>query len=296
MPRNLKIGLVVLFVGIVPLLFTIYKLHSHKWDVLKTPLVISPGQFTSPAFSTDLDGRYVVSLAFDTLPDIHREDCLIGWESPNGSCKDISPTLNFEWTVIGDVGSIENGGHFKVYAMSGAGEDEVLLGTFEAKRTGRQEIVLNILSDAGELNNAHPRLKVQAHRVYWEKWVIFNQMAWLFALILGFGWTVTFLWGKVRAQPKISTPLFLIILSIMTASGYAVMRWVSLTGFASEIVPFALQESRNWGIAAIALECGALALSLFSTRTQSKYWFVRAPLCILGTVGIAVLFYFFHNI
>jgi hypothetical protein len=201
LPRNVRDGLVVFLVGIVPLLYTVYRLHSHKWDVLKTPLVISPGQFKSPAFSTDLDGTYVVSLAFDTMPDINREDCLIGWDFPKGSCKEISPTLDFDWIAIGDVGSMENAGHFKIYGMSGAGEDEVLLGRFEAKRGGHQEIVLNILRDAGELNSAHPRLKVQAHHVYWEKWVIFNQMAWLVAFGAGLAAIILIFWPK-----RIHTP------------------------------------------------------------------------------------------
>lgn len=301
LPRNVKIGLLVCLVAVSPLLYTEYILHSHNWDPLKTPLILSPGMFQSPEFKTDLDGIYVVSLVFDEMPDTNREHCLIGWELSKDSCKDISQRLDFDWKVIGDVGRIQNGGHFKIYGMTG-GKDEIepMLGTFEAKRGGHQKIVLNILSDAGELNALHPRLKVEAGSGYWEKWVIFGQNAVLFALALGFVWTVTLLLHKVRAQPKISTPLFLIILATMIVSAYAVMRWISLveiaTGFGSELVPFALQESRNWGIAALVLEVLALALTLFSIRKQPEYWFARAALCILGTVGFAVLFYILHYV
>jgi hypothetical protein len=196
LPRNVRDGLVVFLVGIIPLLYTISRVHSHKWDVLDSPLVISPGQFKSPTFPTDLDGTYVVSLAFDSMPDFKREECLVGWDFRDDSCKDISPTLDFDWTTIGDVGSIEHGGHFKIHGISGGGDFEVLLGTFEAKRGGRQEIVLNILSDARELNSAHPRLKVQAHHVYWEKWVIFNQMAWLVALGAGLAAALLIFWPR----------------------------------------------------------------------------------------------------
>lgn len=234
LPRNVKIGLVWFLVAISPLLYTEYMLHSHNWDPLKTPLILSPGEFQSPEFITDLDGTYVVSLIFGEMKDTNREHCLIGEELSKDSCKDISQTLDFDWTVIGDVGRIQNGGHFKIYGMT-EGKDEVgpMLGTFEAKRGGRQKIVLNILSDAGELNAVHPRLRVEAGSGYWERWVIFGQMAWLFALALEFVWTVTILWHKVRAQPKINTPLFLIILVTMNASAYAIMRWFSLTGFGS---------------------------------------------------------------
>lgn len=301
LPRNVKIGLVVFLIAVSPLLYAEYMLHSHNWDPLKAPLMLSPGNFQSPEFTTDLDGIYVVSLVFDETPDTIRERCLIGEELSKDSCKDISQTLSFDWTVIGTVGRIQNGGHFKIYGMTG-GKDEIepVLGTFEAKRGGHQKIVLNILSDAGELNALHPRLKVEAGSGYWKKWVILGQMALLFALVAGFLWTITLLLHKVRAQPKISAPLFLIILVTMIVSAYSIMRWFSLfeiaTGFGSELVPFALQESRNWGIAALVIEGVTLALSLFSVRKQPEYWFVRAALCIFGTVGIAVLFYFFHNV
>jgi len=197
---NVKIGLVIVLAGMLPLLYTTYLLHSHNWYPLKVPVALLPGEFQSPDFVTDLDGTYIVSLAFDPMQDMTREDCLIGWDFPRGSCKNISPTLDFDWTVLGDVTNIEHAGHFEVYAMSGAGEDEVQFGRFEARRGGHQRIILKILSDAGELNGAHPRLKVEAHHVYWEKWVIYRQFAWLLALGAGIIGLVLIIWPKRDAK------------------------------------------------------------------------------------------------
>jgi hypothetical protein len=180
--RNAKLGLALILTGILPVMYTTHRLHAHNWDPLEVPVVLLPGEFQSPDFVTDLDGTYIVSLAFDTMQDQTREDCLIGWDFPQGSCNNISPTLNFDWAVQGDVADIENAGHFKIYGMSGSGDDEAQLGTFDAKRGGHQKITLRILGDAGELNAAHPRLKVEAHFVYWETLIIENQMAWLLAL------------------------------------------------------------------------------------------------------------------
>jgi hypothetical protein len=309
-PRNLKVRLVTILVVLSPLLFTTFMLHSHNWDPLRAALMLSPGRYQSPEFATDLDGTYVVSLVFDEMPDTNREDCLIGEELANGSCKSLSPTLNFNWTIIGDDGSIQNRGHFKVHGITGAkNEVEAMLGTFEAKRGGHQKIVLSILSDAGELNTAHPRLKVEAHRVYWEKWVIFDQMALLFALAVGLVWIVIILWHKLIASlarlPKASEGFLVLTLLAMTACAYTAMQWFQLDEFANmfglpQSAPIASQElvaqSQNWGIAALVLGSLAFVLSLLPVRKQPKHWFVRAAFCILGTFGLAVLFYFFHEV
>jgi hypothetical protein len=65
------------------------------------------------------------------------------------------------------------------------GELGTELGQFQARKGRRQIIKLKILNDAGELNLAHPKLKVEAHRVYWEQWVIFRQLGFLIAVLFG---------------------------------------------------------------------------------------------------------------
>lgn len=179
-----KIGLALILVGISPLLYAEYKIHQHNWDPLITPVILKPGLFESPEFSTDLDGTYDIWLAFDPMKDIGREECLIGWDYQS-SCKDrnITPSLNFSWVVNGDVKHAESEGTFKIQSIRTG--PETGLGSFDAKRGGHQRIILNIFSDAGELNLVHPRLKVEAATAYWEKWVIFGQMAWVFAFFVG---------------------------------------------------------------------------------------------------------------
>jgi hypothetical protein len=112
------------------------------------------------------------------------EDCMIGEDLPKGSFGSGARTLFLEWNVAGASGSTSPA-LYEPHAYSGSmGEMETEVGRFEAKRGERQKIVLKILADARELNVAHPKLRVEAHRAYWEKWVILGQLAFLWAIAL----------------------------------------------------------------------------------------------------------------
>ncbi len=180
---HVKAGFIVIVVGIMPFLYTSYRTHSHNWTPLSVPLVITPGDFESPEFTTDLTGTYIVSLVFDPLADGKKEDCLIGEEIVKGSCQDIPRTLYLEWSVLASGTTGVPLAPYEPHAFSGSpGEDGTEIGLFEAKRGNRQRIRLKILKDAGELNAAHPKLTVEAHRAYWEQWVILGQLAFLSAI------------------------------------------------------------------------------------------------------------------
>lgn len=94
--------------------------------------------------------------------------------------------------------------------------------------------------------------------------------------------------------------------------GLNASKWIGLPQFASAMQKLQ-HESRTWGIASLILEAVALALSLYP-RTQHEsplptagapfayvleknrwvelveHWFVRAALCILGTIGLVIFF------
>lgn len=204
-PTHVRVGVTILAVGVLPWLYTTYPLNSHNWDPLTVPVALLPGEFESPPFKTDLTGTYVVSLVFEPMPDARKQDCQIGEELVKWSCVVTPRTLYLNWSVLAGGKEVVAPSPYSPRVFSSSpGEDETELGTFEGKNGQWQTIRLNVLSDAGELNSAHPRLKVEAHRVYWEKWVIFGQLAFLCGGLLALiGLAVIFLPQLLYRRPTV---------------------------------------------------------------------------------------------
>lgn len=177
--RRFSIGLCILVVGALPYLYALVRYRQHNWTPLVYPVVLKPGIIKSPYFVTDLNGTYMISLVFDNIPDEKKENCLQGMDLPKGSCEGIQRTLFFSWAVEADPSRIvESGGYPGDWSMGS--ED---FGRFEGIRGRRQRILLNVFEDAGELNTAHPRLRVEAHWSYWENWIMLGQFG--FMLLIG---------------------------------------------------------------------------------------------------------------
>jgi hypothetical protein len=159
-----KIGIGMILVGIGPLIYSKYLEHSHDWVPLKVPVVLTPGEFRSSEFTTDLDGRYLIILAFDLQPDLLREQCLMGISWSYSRCN-VNKALAFDWRVISGDGEVIRSGSYEPRSVSGS---EVTFGDFPGKRKARFRAILEIKQDAGELNAARPKVIVQAGPENWE--------------------------------------------------------------------------------------------------------------------------------
>jgi len=203
-PTHIRAGVIVVALGLLPWVYTTYRVYSHNWIPLLVPVALTPREFESPEFTTDLTGTYVVSLVFEPMPDGKKEDCQIGEELGRGSCAAAARTLYLDWSVFADGKDLSPAATYKPYAFSGSpGELGTEIGRFEGTRGHRQAIRLDILNDAGELNSAHPKLRVEAHRVYWEEWVIFRQLAFFCAVLFAaVGLAVVFLPLWLRRRTK----------------------------------------------------------------------------------------------
>ncbi len=175
--QHFLVGSCIFISGALPYLYTVFRYKQHNWTPLTYPIVLKPGITESPYFRTDLNGTYLLSLVFDTMPDLRREDCLIGDDFPTGSCKGVERTLYFGWKVVRGSAQIIQSGQYDHAWSSGSGDVEAGIGGFEGRRGGWQKIVLNVTQDASELNAAHPRLQVEAHWSYWENWIMLGQLA-----------------------------------------------------------------------------------------------------------------------
>jgi len=121
--------------------------------------------------------------------------------------------------------------------------------------------------------------------------------------------------GWLKNRPRYS-----LVILLVAASGYATDRWffsglmaskwIGLPQYASAMKELQ-NESRNWGIAGVVLESAALALALprwpkeeialtrsspLSLSSERNVWteylgrcILYAGLCLLGTVGLAIL-------
>jgi hypothetical protein len=159
LPAKAGIGLIAL--GIAPYLYAVGLIYSHDWEPLRAPGSLVPGNFQSPKFKTDRNGRYLVSLAFDQQRNTSNfwEYCMMGAiPSTSEECGGITQTLDFDWRIVSKDGQVLQNGSYISLGYGGVGGG---IGTgfaiFQGKRGGRQHVVLEIKRDAGKLNTIHPR-------------------------------------------------------------------------------------------------------------------------------------------
>ena len=168
-PLHRKIGIGITLIGIAPLAYATYLGYSHDWEPLRVPVLLTPGEFRSPEFKTDLNGRYLINLSLDRLkgPDFDRAQCMMGVNLPSTvlNCDGISRTVGFDWQVVGNDGKVIQSGSYAPLAFSSTA---TAFAEFQGKRGGHQTVVLKIRRDAGAFNAAHPKLVVEVGPEYSE--------------------------------------------------------------------------------------------------------------------------------
>jgi len=198
------VGAVLILIAILPYAYVQTRLHSHNWEPLISPIMLSPGEETKSAeFKADLSGTYVVSLTFAPMNVAH-EECLVGDRLFKDDCASLGNGLDLDWTVIS---SNSSGGRpivdRKLYvpgSFGGVGVVATTLGTFDAREGDRYSILLHIRNIAPELRAASPKIRVEAHRIYWEKWVIFAQLTLMFAVVFGVGGVSVVWWSMFKQR------------------------------------------------------------------------------------------------
>lgn len=161
-----KIGIGIILLGVGPLLFAEYMVHAHNWTPLNVQITLKPGEIQLPEFTTDLDARYLVSLASDPLRghDLTVEQCMMGVGSV-WNCGDVKQAVDFEWQIISAEGAVIQGGSYEPTSISGA---KIGFAEFQGHRNSRQRIVFKVHRDAGDLNSRHPQIMVDAAPETWE--------------------------------------------------------------------------------------------------------------------------------
>jgi hypothetical protein len=141
-PSHRKVAVTLIAIGLIPLLHSLYLGLSDNFEVLRISVRLTPGQFESPEFKTDLNGTYLLELDFDRMKNPLNMDCRIGIPVFPRDCAGIRQTINFYWKVVSREKGITAQGTYKVLAYGG---DGVIFGQFQGRR-GARERVYSILS------------------------------------------------------------------------------------------------------------------------------------------------------
>lgn len=195
--RRCAIGISIIIVGALPYLYALLRLHQHNWTPLSYPIQLKPGIIVSPYFTTDLNGTYMASIEYDDESNSEKNLCMIGFDQPKGSCRDVTRTLYFSWEIVSDSQRPIESGTFDPTTIGIPVNNFVW---FEGKRGRRQKIVLYVSKDAGELNAAHPRIQVEAHFSYWENWVLLEQLGFFLLIVVCLPALVWTVWPLIRRR------------------------------------------------------------------------------------------------
>ena len=182
-PLHTKIGFSLILVGLAPFIVVELMAHAHNWTPVDAPVVLKPGEFRSPEFKIDLDGRYVVSLAADQLSgdDLTKEHCMMEVGS-KWDCHDVKWTLQFDCQIISEKRVVIESGVYEPIGMVGT---KTVFAEFQGHGNSRQSVILEIQKDAGDLNNHHPRLVVEAGAETWELLPYLYEPSLLWAGVVG---------------------------------------------------------------------------------------------------------------
>lgn len=202
---GLRVGAVLILIALAPFAYVQIRLHSHNWLPLTAPVRLDAGKEVGTSeFVTDLSGSYVVSLDF-TPNNPALEECLVGDSLFKDDCTSLGSGLDLDWSVLsGDsnkVKAVVDRQAYRPQGFGGAGVVSTVLGDFDAKEGNRYRILLHVKNVAPELISASPKIRVEAHRIYWEKWIIYSQASLLFAIIPGAAGLLILL-GAVFKQPR----------------------------------------------------------------------------------------------
>ena len=181
--QHFLVGSCIFISGALPYLYTVFRYKQHNWTPLTYPIVLKPGITESPYFRTDLNGTYLLSLVFDTMPDLKERRLLrSGMIFRRAHVKALNELYTLGGKLVRGSAQIIQSGQYDHAWSSGSGDVEAGIGGFEGRRGGWQKIVLNVTQDASELNAAHPRLQVEAHwKLLGKSWIIYGQFAFLLA-------------------------------------------------------------------------------------------------------------------
>ena len=181
-----RAGTALIILPLFGLLALSLHFDSINWRPLHEPISLHPGR-VEQAFTVNHTGRYFVGIEFQT--DVLSEGdiaCLIGPSaiSPRPHCPD-KPVLNLNWSLFRRGKLITSGGdRDDIGSATTSSSLLARLGYFDAKAGDNYDVLLNIGSNASELDITRPALYVNGSPGELETALVSEALAQLATVIL----------------------------------------------------------------------------------------------------------------
>ncbi len=131
-------GWLLLVAGITPGAYILVRLgNAHNQKPLSVPVSLKQGVFTSPYFTTDSSGDYLIDLSWDLIPARQT-------------------SVDLDWKIVSDNGSVLEQGAFNDLLR---GANIITLGEYVPNPGQREQIVLNVHADVQQ-GGAHAKLEI----------------------------------------------------------------------------------------------------------------------------------------
>jgi len=182
--RRYAAGLAIIAVGLLPVVgLSIWHATLNTIPVYK-PVPLSVGHIRQ-SFRVNFSGTYTMRIEVERKLPHRTIQCLMGIRDyvPEGECKNITPVLNFTWTLAQDGRTLESGS--SASATGGAYTTDTVadqFAWFEGKRGHSYILDMDILEDGSALSVANPKLRVGVDESYYEDFIFLD--------LVTLGWAV----------------------------------------------------------------------------------------------------------
>jgi len=124
-----SVGWFLLVAGVTPGAYILVRLgNAHNQKPLSVPVSLKQGEFTSPAFTTDSSGEYLIDVNWDLIPARQT-------------------TVDLDWKVVADGGQVVAQGGFNNVLR---GANTIRLGRYTPNPGQHEQIVLNVHADVDQ--------------------------------------------------------------------------------------------------------------------------------------------------
>ena len=130
------------------------------------PVPLRQGLWRSPEFPVGKHD-YHIHLVVDRRMPLEQVDCDLGPARAGVQCNN-PPLLDVDWRIWDGTNLVKNWPANPIRADAWSEETtSCFLGDFEGKRNGHLILELDVKSDAGRLNDLHPRVQIVKNPGYW---------------------------------------------------------------------------------------------------------------------------------
>lgn len=157
------LGLVFLLAAVFPYVNSRMLARSRDWHTVSTPLSLRSGTMQNVHLGNDLDGKYEIDIEFQEVGTPERLGCLAGNAQFDPiHCVGAPDIVDVSWQRYENERLVQEGNSAEYPGVVFSSPIiERRIGQFSAIKERDYSLVVNVKRDAGQLDSAHPTIKVQ---------------------------------------------------------------------------------------------------------------------------------------